>query len=297
MNRYKLLLLLVVLRLVANPVEFGSLLPSVIEKSEAKKMRVNQPVVLSEIRQNLRQRVLLAMPRDEAGVVLGVVLGIKSDLPGWMYNKLVRSGTIHIMVASGFNVMVVGVTSLGLLTYLIRRRIAVFVSVGIMIFYALIAGWQPPVVRALIMGAILMIGGAWGRRGNVLYTLLVTTMVMYCFDPTILTSLSFQLSVAACIGIFWLAPIVTDRLAWSSIIFQKSELLSTWSAQVTTAPLIMIYFGQVSYIALLSNVLILPMVPYLMYLGVATMILPMIFAWPTQMLAKLIIEIVAIFGV
>ena len=277
--------------------EFGSLMPPVIEKSEAKKVRVNQSIVLTEIREKLRERVLEAMPKDEAGVVLGIVLGIKSDLPSWMYNKLVRSGTIHIMVASGFNVMVVGMTSLGLITFLIKRRLAVFVSVAVMVFYAGLADWQPPVVRALIMGSILMVGGAWGRKGNVLYTLLVTTVVMFFLDPTILTSLSFQLSVAACIGIFWLAPIVTDRLAWSSIIFQKSELLSTWSAQVATAPLIMIYFGRMSWIALLSNILILPMVPYLMYLGVATMVLPMVFAWPTQILAKLIIELVAVFGV
>jgi len=286
----------VAVRLIANLIEFGSLLPPVIKNSELKKIRVNQSIILTNIRENLRERVIRAMPKDEAGVVLGVVLGIKSDLPGWMYNKLVRSGTIHIMVASGFNVMIVGITCLGLITYLVRRRIAVFVSIGIMIFYALIAGWQPPAVRALIMGSILMIGGAWGRRGNVLYTLLVTIVLMFFVDPSILTSLSFQLSVAACIGIFWLAPIVIDRLAWSSIILTKSELLSTWSAQVVTAPLIMIYFGRLSLIALLSNILILPLVPYLMYLGVATMVLPMAFAWPTQMLAKLIIEMVAVFG-
>jgi len=59
----------------------------------------------------------------------------------------------------------------------------------------------------------------------------------------------------------------------------------------------MIYFGRMSWIALLSNILILPLVPYLMYLGVLTMLLPAVFSFPTQLLAKIIIEMVAVFGV
>ena len=296
-TRYLFISAVVVVRLVMNLIQFSSLMPPVIKTVDTENSRENQSIILTDLRERLRERVKNSLPKDEAGVVLGIVLGIKSDLPSWMYNKLVKSGTIHITVASGFNVMIVGMTSLGLLAFLMKRRVAVFVSTGIMVVYAGLASWQPPVVRALIMGGILMIGGAWGRRGSVLYTLLITVVIMFFFDPSILASLSFQLSVAACVGIFWLAPIVTDRLAWSSMIFQKSELLSTWSAQVATAPLIMIYFGRMSWIALLSNILILPLVPYLMYLGVLTMLLQAVFSFPTQLLAKIIIEMLAVFGV
>lgn len=297
MNKYKLLLILVVLRLVMNLIEFGSVLPPVTEKTVAKRRPMSQSIILTDIRDKLRDRILLGMPREEAGVVLGIILGSKSDLPGWMYNKLIKSGTIHIMVASGYNVMVVGSFVMALLVWVVNRRMAVWLAIGVMLIYSILAGWQPPVIRALIMGLILMVGNTYGRRGKSLEALLMTMVAMFVLDPGVARSISFWLSVSACVGIFWLHPIVVSRLGDKSILFSKTELLSTWSAQVTTMPLILGVFGRMSLIALLSNTLILPLVPILMLMGVLTMIIPELFGWSTGMLARLVIEMVAMFGV
>lgn len=292
-----MLALIVAVRLIANLYEFGGLVPPVIEKTVAKRRPMSQSIILTDIRDKLRDRILLGMPREEAGVVLGIVLGSKSDLPGWMYNKLIKSGTIHIMVASGYNVMVVGSFVMALLVWVVNRRMAVWLAIGVMLIYSILAGWQPPVIRALIMGLILMVGNTYGRRGKSLEALLMTMVAMFVLDPGVVRSISFWLSVSACVGIFWLHPIVVSRLGDKSILFSKTELLSTWSAQVTTMPLILGVFGRMSLIALLSNTLILPLVPILMLMGVLTMIIPELFGWPTGMLARLVIEMVAMFGV
>lgn len=297
MRRTLFLVLLVVLRFVMNLVEFGSILPPVTGKTEIKEVSVNQSITLMRVRDLLRDRVKSAMPKDEAGVVLGIVLGIKSDLPSWMYNKLVKSGTIHIMVASGYNVMVVGSFVMALMVFVINRRVAIWLAIVVMAVYSVLAGWQPPVVRALIMGSVLMIGGVYGRRGKSLDALLLTMVIMFLFDPSVLESISFWLSVSACVGIFWLHPLIESRLSDKSYLFSKTELLSTLSAQITTMPIILGAFGRMSLIALLSNTLILPLVPILMLMGVLTIVVPDVFGWSTGLLARLIIELVALFGV
>lgn len=279
---------LIVIRIVLN-------LLVVPSKNLAQELPTDRWVV--EFRSELKERIERGMGKDEAGVVMGIVMGDKKGIPSWMYRRLVNSGTIHIMVASGYNVMVVGSFAMTLLVFVINRRIAVWLAIGVMVMYSVLAGWQPPVIRALIMGSVLMVGRTYGRRGKSLETLFMTMVVMFVFDPSVLESISFWLSVSACVGIFWLHPIIESRLGDKSFLFGKTELLSTWSAQVTTMPIILGVFGRMSLIALLSNILILPLVPILMLMGVLAMIIPELFGWPTGMLARLIIELVSLFGI
>lgn len=158
----------------------------------------------------LRERLVAVgqrlLPEPEAGLVLGVVLGYKASLASYFYKQLINSGTIHIVVASGYNVMVVGSFALALFLLLFKRWLATVFSILFMILYAVLAGGEPPVIRAAIMGSVGLTGLVLGRQSRVIWTLFLTLFVMLVYDPILIESISFQLSAAAAFGIFWLKP-------------------------------------------------------------------------------------------
>ena len=272
------------------------------------KNRENEQVVVGDkmsVWQGWRENLSLVyrrlLPEPESSLVAGVVLGEKSRLPKEFYNALVDTGTIHVVVASGYNVMVVGNMVLLSLLYLFRRRWATIGALTSMLVYGLVAGADPPVVRAVIMGGMVFIGQAMGRPSKVLWSLGLAAWGMLMVEPFLVESVSFQLSVMASVGLFWLEPKLrrwVDKQEIRNFIL-KTEILPTLAAQVMTAPLIFWHFGRVSWISPLVNVLILPFIPVIMAwggvmlaLGLVWQPLGMVVGWLVYSLAHLVVVVV-----
>jgi len=258
-------------------------------------------------RENLVDIYRQLLPEPEGSLVAGVVLGYK-DLPYDFYQKLINSGTIHIIVASGYNVMIVGEMVLASLFYIMVRSRASILAVLVMFVYALLTGFDPPVVRAVIMGGILIAGQGLGRSGMSWWSLLVAIWLMVIIEPLVMLSIGFQLSVAASMGLLFIGPKAREFLEnkWNGVwlgILLKTEFLPTFSAQIMTAPLIWWYFGRISWVGLVSNIFVLPLVPVLMLLGAVMLVLGMIWlplgwivGWATYSLAHLVVVMVEWFG-
>ncbi len=251
----------------------------------------------------LRERLVKVgqrlLPEPEAGLVLGVVLGYKDRIAPDFYNQLVNSGTIHIIVASGYNVMVVGNFLLLILLLLLKRPLATALAVVGMVFYASLAGGEPPVVRAVIMGVTGLSGLALGRLVSAVWSLFLAMVLMLVINPLLIVSISFQLSVAAAIGIFWLKPRL-QRVVGGTLM--QTELAATVAAMMLTAPIILYHFQRLSLIGILSNILILPLVPLLMLWGGVMLITGLVFstatvmAYPVYGLAHLTVVLIGLFG-
>lgn len=261
---------------------------------------------LENEREKLSLILVRLLPQKEAGLVAGIVLGEKMRLEKEFYEQLIETGTVHIIVASGYNVMVVGEMVMEMGVWLISRTVMVWVSVGVMLAYALMAGGDPPVMRAVIMGGMLLIGKAWGRRSRSGWGLSLAVWVMVMVKPEIVEEISFQLSVAASLGLMVVEPKLRSWLeklklsgGWKWLL--RTELLPTVAAQMTTAPIIWWYFGRVSWIAPLVNMLVLPLVPILMawgglmlLLGVIWLPLGKMIGWWVYGLSRAMVELIGI---
>jgi len=276
------------------------------------KNRENEGVVSDDkvgVWQGVREKLALnyqrLLPEPESSLVAGIVLGEKSRLPEKFYNALINTGTIHIVVASGYNVMVVGSMILGSLLYITSRRWATVGAVVGMLLYGLMAGADPPVVRAVIMGGVIFVGQAIGRSNKALWSLALAGWVMLMVEPLLVESVSFQLSVMASVGLFWLEPKLRrwfDEKEIENWIL-KTELLPTLAAQVMTVPVIWYHFGRVSWISPLVNVMILPFVPIIMAWGGVMLLLSLIWSplgmvvgWLVYSLAHLVVVVVKWLG-
>lgn len=219
-------------------------------------------------RQLAIDRLLKWLPSDEGALASGILLGGKVNLSLVLQTAFRRTGLMHVIAASGYNVSVVASWSSGLLVIWLGRRWAISGVILCIVMYTLIAGATASVVRAAIMAIFAQLGLLLGREKDARYLLLATAWVMLMWDPGYLEDIGFQLSFAATAGILWLRP--------------QGDLWTTLAAQATTVPLIWHHFGQISLISPVINALVLWSVPIIMQVNAVGLIFGPInyLAWP-----------------
>jgi competence protein ComEC len=137
-------------------------------------------------------------------------------------------------------------------------------------------GAQASIVRAGVMGGLLVYAGFIGRRGSAINVLILAGAVMVYLNPLILRDdIGFQLSFLATLGLVYISPIFES--------FSKKPptayyllLTTTLAAQVLTLPIIISSFGKVSLISPIANMIILGFIPLSMFLGFASGLLGMV---------------------
>ncbi|HSV94693.1 MAG TPA: ComEC/Rec2 family competence protein [Spirochaetia bacterium] len=240
------------------------------------------------------------LPEAESSLVAGIILGYKKDIGQKMYEMMVKSGTIHIAVASGYNIMLVGGTVLSICFWFCKRKWASVLAVVAMIIYAVEAGGEPPVIRAVIMAGVVFWAAVIGRKSLSWWVLLVTGWLMVLVEPLLLLNVSFQLSMAASVGLMivepWMSKILDKNHEKLAQVLGGSGVTTSFSTMLTTAPIIWWHFGRMSWIGIVSNILILPLVPILMITGAMMQIFPGVFYWPTYVVAHWMVEVIRFFG-
>ncbi len=246
---------------------------------------LNYPKIEASSRENylksakiyfIRQRIIdvfnANLDKNSADLMLGIVFGIKQNLNKDFSKEIQVVGLTHVIAASGMNVTLVSGFLFYLLSYFFKRQLAIFLSILGIVFYVAITGFEPSIVRAAIMGILVFSSQILGRQQLSLVTLLLTGFVMLFLWPEFLVSVGFQLSFLSTAGILYL-PELFKKIKNSF----TEDLIVTLSAQIATLPIILFNFGNYSIFSLLSNVLVLWLVPILMILGFIASIFSFIF--------------------
>lgn len=224
------------------------------------------------IRQDAISKFDRRLSPEHAGLLSGVVLGIKRDMPEGFIAALRTAGVMHVIAASGMNVTMVSGAIFFLLQKLLSRKKALLVSIIGIVFYAGLAGFEPSIVRASIMGSIVFTAAILGRQKSSLYALFLTGMGMLMISPALLEDVGFQLSFLATGGIVLLQPMFAGLTKQRWALF-SSDLTTTLAAQLATVPILLGTFGEFNLLSVAVNVLILWTVPILMVLGAAGILL------------------------
>jgi len=217
---------------------------------------------------------LEACLRPEArALVLGIVLGEARALPPELGDSFRRSGTSHLLAASGLNVAVVT----GMVFWVFRRlglgvpSAAVPAGAGAGL-YALLAGASPSVVRAAVMALVGLFALVSGRRSSTASAFFVGALALLVVRPGWLQDVGFQLSMGAVAGmVAWCDPLERRLVALPRGL--RIGLSATLSASLATAPLLAWHFQEVSAVAVLANLFMTPVAEALLPLGLATAVL------------------------
>jgi len=225
-----------------------------------------------------------SLPQPAASLISGLVLGSKEGLPAWFWNDLKKTGTAHIVVASGMNVSLIAVFLLGLLvSFLPRRRALILALVGVWV-YAFLVGFEAPIIRAALMGTIALTAMFLGRPSLVLNSLALTCWLMLFIFPDWLFDVGFLLSFAATLSLVLFERKLSAFFRFLPS-FLKESVSTSLAAQILTSPILYFTFGYISLVSPLVNCLILWTVPLMTVLGIIAGFLS--FLWP--FLAKAIL--------
>lgn len=219
-----------------------------------------------------------AIPEPGASLASGLITGGKQGLGTKLLDAFIVAGLVHIVVLSGYNVMIVAEGVLRGFAFLPKRMSALIAGITIALF-VLAAGAGAASVRAGLMAGLGLVARATGRTYAVVRALLLVALAMLLVNPLLLAfDPGFQLSFVATLGLILISPIIESRLTAVPSAFWRDLLAATLAAQVAVLPLLLYQTGLFSLVSLPANLLVLPMVPLAMFLsavaGVAGMLVP-----------------------
>ena len=223
---------------------------------------------------SLRERIIYffnsKLNPTHSALMLGIVFGIKEEMASQFYLNLQKTGLLHVIAASGMNVTMVGGFLASIFSFFFKRQLALIMSILGIFFYAFMAGLEPSIVRASIMGVLVFGSQIIGRQNMSFLGLFMAGFLMLFLNPSLLLDIGFQLSFMATLGLIFLQPAFFINKQARKMI-QKSvigeDLVTTLTAQIFTLPILLVNFGTYSIWSVLVNSILLWTIPFLMVIG------------------------------
>lgn len=267
------------------------------------KVLYNGSSVVDEFRRNFTAGMQSALPEPHASFGLGLLIGQRSTLPKDVLTMLSVVGLTHIVAVSGYNLTII-VRPLRKLLGKLSKFQTLMVSLLLIGIFLLITGLSASIVRAAIVSGLGLLAWYYGRNIRPLLLLLIAAALTAGFNPLyIWFDIGWYLSFVAFFGVLILAPLLIKRFTKrkpKALTLIMVESLCAWAM---TAPIIIYIFQEISIVALLTNILIVPLVPLAMLFsavaGLGGMLLPALagwLAWPAKVLLTYILDIAHIFS-
>ncbi|MFA6382842.1 MAG: ComEC/Rec2 family competence protein [Parcubacteria group bacterium] len=243
-----------------------------------------------KLKNNFNKNINQLIPFPESGLMSGLILGGSSGLPKELQNNFSRTGLTHIVAVSGYNVTILAEYLIWFFIFIgLWRKQAFWFAISGIFLFVLMTGLPSSAVRAGVMGSLLLWAMKNGRLANSRNAIVFAAAVMLVLNPLALRwDIGFQLSFLATLGIIYLFPLFEEKLNRNGKMFWLWEILFlSLSAQIFVLPIILYNFHNLSLIALLANILILPIIPLTMLLGFLMAMTNFIFAPLATVLAWL----------
>ena len=218
------------------------------------------------------------LPESSAALLAGLLLGERTALPSETDEAFRRAGVYHVLAVSGFNVALLASSVFASLALLgVARRPTALVAVIVLVGFALVVGGQPSVLRATVMGLLLLGGILIERESKVMNALCLAGLVLLAWTPTDLWDPGFQLSFAATAGIVYLAGPFMEflgQLGWPH--WLAAAVAVSLAAQLPVTPVMLAHFNQLSLIGVAANLLVVPLAGPATTLGMLALVVQLV---------------------
>lgn len=229
----------------------------------------------------LRQKILNCMeaifPEDTLGFARALLLGETDMLSYRLDVNFQRSGIRHVIAVSGLHIAIL--FSLVYMLTMRQRLLTVLLGVPVLVLFAMMAGFTPSVVRACVMQGLVVLALLVKKEYDPPTALAFAALVMLLVNPMTITSVSFQLSVGCMAGIFLFSGKIHNLVyrgkvkQWGKgkhllarcVRWTVNSLCISVSATVFTMPLGAYYFGSISILGVMTNILTLWIVSTVFY--------------------------------
>ena len=243
------------------------------QQEDAELLKLAQPprwAAIPRLKHDLLNILEDSFPEDVIDFAKALLLGDRTGIDYETNTALKLSGISHVIAVSGLHVTIL-FTLINILCFK-RRFLVAMLGIPALVLFAALTGFSPSVTRACIMQCLIIVAMLFGKDYDGPTELAFSCLVMLAVNPLVITSVSFQLSVGCMIGIFLFYDSIREYLAEK--LGAKKPKIKRWfvssvsvtlSAMITTTPLVALYFGAVSLVGVLTNLLTLWVISFIFY--------------------------------
>lgn len=210
-----------------------------------------------------------SLDKNQAGLLEGMLIGYKDGLDENAFTAFSKAGLTHIMVASGMNVAFIILP----FTFIFKKlRLsslkANIITIFILVLFVFVTGFSASVVRAVIMGIIILIGRIIMREPDIYTSISAAALILMIINPYTLFDIGFQLSFGATLSLVMFYPQIKSFTECKYIPDIISDTLAaTIAAQLGVMPVTLYYFNNFSTFSIISNILVVPLVEFVTIIG------------------------------
>ncbi len=254
-----------------------------------------KPTLLREIsfslREKMKNNLRKSVPAPQVYFLEAMILGDRNSFTPEFREKLSISGTYHVTAISGMHIVIISSILFYIFTHfkISRRWSALLAFLGV-IFFVFFVGAPTSALRAGIMAGFLLLSYVFYRKARSFRTICFAATIMLIANPLLLSfDLGFQLSFLAVLGIIYFQPKIKEVLIEKGLRGKAlCDLLSvTLAAQILVFPLILYNFGHIPLFSVFANLLIVPLLPFIMIFGLLTAFIGG-FAFPAYLMLSFI---------
>lgn len=241
-------------------------------------------------REFIIEKLKAMLPEQTAGVLSGILLGHKELLTSEEKEAFRNAGLSHFMAVSGAHVAFFLFPIALILNQIgIQRRWMHVLLILFLFFFVLITGFVPSVLRASLMTSIFLFARVLKRESDAWNAISFALVVLLLFNPFYLFQIGFLLSFSATISILFLFPRLKRWLQKYPLPTYLQDLIAvTLSAQIGVFPWMVIFFHQVQWASLFSNLFIFPLIGVIHFLGTAFVLVVSVFPNQGEIIASLL---------
>ena len=260
----------------------------------------------NEIKNKIKYNVSQSFDNKTGSLLIGIILGDKDDITPEIIEDFKNSNLYHILAVSGAHISYL---SIGVLTFLRKvkagKKFSSLALIFILIFYMFITGFSPSVVRASIMGIVVLIASLINKEKDLINSISISLLIILISNPYSVMNLGLLLSYGGTIGIVLYSSRINsflnkrfnkkDKKIKKSIISSLSVVLS---AQIFIIPISLVNFNILNFNYFVSNILAGYIIGPIIILGFLFVIISIIInkfaiiiAYPLNLLLKILISI------
>lgn len=252
-----------------------------VEPQNFEFLRVNTDFSLVDLGLKIKQKIIntietSSLNKETAQLCIALLTGYDDEIDAGTINAFAHSGTLHVLSVSGLHTGILYAVLIFFLGWIDKNnKFKLFQLIIISIslwFFALITGFSPPVLRAVIMLNLIAIGRSYYSYSSQhsVNILAVSAFLILVIDPLLIYDTGFLLSYLAVLGILYFEPgitsLVNSRFAIVNKIWQLTSV--SLAAQITTLPITLFLFHQFPFWFIFSNLIVIPLCTVVMFLAI-----------------------------
>ena len=267
----------------------------IVTTKNTKKLKENNVNIISMIANKtanvIKNQSKKLLKNKEACLLIGLLIGDTDEIDEETKEDFRNSNLTHMLAVSGLHVSYVLLGVNYIITKVkIHKKLSKIIVMLLILFFILVTGATPSVLRAGTMTIYLIIGGIFYRRISVFSSLNLSLLVIIIMNPYCLFDVGLQLSYAGTIGIVYLYPIIKEK-----IYNKANSILITISANIVIIPIMLYNFNTISLTFFISNLLAGPIIGIIIILGFSIIIISLIFFPIANIFSKILNLLIILF--